>query len=364
MSGVAACGVWWMAGWCGQLGPGCHGWRASLRIWSRQSADGPAAGAVGFCLLFSAAVCGAVLVSGSAARGLAAAGDWLRGLRDGHRAASPPESASGSSALADAAAGGSRGPAVPAEPCAAGCVPPGCAAAGPARSGSRRGGADGHAGCGALSAGWAVAAGRLGLAVPSASGAVVPDPGACRVSWAAGWAGRLPSHRVRRRGSSWRASWRSLSGTLVVAVGVRGAGGDDQPPGGDVVAVLLPQPGPGRVERGGLLGQLPCPVQVSRLVRLVGRHRRAVGLHAATVAGLGRGRLPGILLALRGDVVRAIGGSPGVPYPLPPRPAGLRLADGCRRCRSPGRLSRHDPVAAAPCGRVPRRFPGPAGWRR
>ena len=210
MSGVAACGVWWMAGWCGQLGPGCHGWRASLRIWSRQSADGPVAGGVGFCLLFSAAACGAVLVSRSAARGRAAAGDWLRGLGDGHRAASPPESASGSSALPDAAAGGSRGPAVPAEPCAAGCVPLGCAATGPARSGSRRGGADGHAGCGALSSGWAVAAGRLGLAVPSASGAVVPDPGACRVSWAAGWAGRLPSHRVRRRGSSWRASWRSF----------------------------------------------------------------------------------------------------------------------------------------------------------
>ena len=72
--------------------------------------------------------------------------------------------------------------------------------------------------------------------------------------------------------------------------------------------MLLPQPGPGRVERGGLLGQLACPVQVSRLVRLVGRHRRAVSLHAGTVAGLGRGRLPGILLALRGGVVRVSGG--------------------------------------------------------
>jgi hypothetical protein len=94
----------------------------------------------------------------------------------------------------------------------------------------------------------------------------------------------------------------------VVTVGVRGAGGDDQPPGGDVVAVLLPQPGPGWVERGGLPGQLPCPVQDPRLVRLVGRRRRPVSLHAGTVAGLGRARLPRILLALRGEVVRVSGG--------------------------------------------------------
>ena len=90
----------------------------------------------------------------------------------------------------------------------------------------------------------------------------------------------------------------------MVAVGVRGPGGGDQPPGGDVVAVLLPQPGAGRVERGGLLGQFPCPVQVSCLVRLVGRHGRAVRLHAGGVFR-SRRRLPGMLaglFALCGDV--------------------------------------------------------------
>ena len=98
-----------------------------------------------------------------------------------------------------------------------------------------------------------------------------------------------------------------LSGALAVAVGVRGAGGDDQLPGGDVVAVLLPQSGTGRVERGGLLGQVPCPVQVSCLVRLVGRYGRAVRLHAGGVFRI-RGGWPGMLaslVALYGDVVRA-----------------------------------------------------------
>jgi hypothetical protein len=98
-----------------------------------------------------------------------------------------------------------------------------------------------------------------------------------------------------------------LSGTLVGADAVRGTGGDDQPPGGDVVAVLLPQRGAGRVERSRLLGQLPGPVQVPCLVRLAGGLRRAVRLHAGGVFR-SCGGLPGILLALRGDVVRASGG--------------------------------------------------------
>ena len=74
---------------------------------------------------------------------------------------------------------------------------------------------------------------------------------------------------------------------LVVAFGVRGPGVEDQPPGGDLIPVLLPQPGAGRVERGGLVGELPGTVQVSCLVRLVGGYGRAVGLGAGAVL-LGR----------------------------------------------------------------------------
>ena len=133
------------------------------------------------------------------------------------------------------------------------------------------------------------------------------------------------------RGSSWRASPRSLSGPLVVAVSVRGAGVEDQPPGGDLLPVLLPQPGAGGVQRGGLVGQLPGLVQVPRPVRLVGGHRRAVSLHAGAVALAGT--LPGrASFALRGDVcarlvVCAWGGASGFRFGS----AGLRAGAGCPR---------------------------------
>jgi hypothetical protein len=47
---------------------------------------------------------------------------------------------------------------------------------------------------------------------------------------------------------------------LLVACGVRGPGAQDQPPGGDLLPVLLPQPGTGGVQGGGLVDQLPGPV--------------------------------------------------------------------------------------------------------
>jgi hypothetical protein len=61
-----------------------------------------------------------------------------------------------------------------------------------------------------------------------------------------------------------------LFGTVGVVSGVRGPGGQDQAPGGDLVAVLLPQLGPGRVQGSGLVGQLPGLVQVPSPVRLIG----------------------------------------------------------------------------------------------
>jgi len=70
-----------------------------------------------------------------------------------------------------------------------------------------------------------------------------------------------------------------LLGSLVVPLGVCCPGIENQPPGRDLLPVLLPQPGPGRVERGGLLGELPGLVQVPGLVCLVGGRRGAVGLH-------------------------------------------------------------------------------------
>ena len=51
------------------------------------------------------------------------------------------------------------------------------------------------------------------------------------------------------RGSSWRASSRSLSGSLVVAFGVRGPGASGSAAGRRSAAVLLPQPGAGGVQR-------------------------------------------------------------------------------------------------------------------
>jgi hypothetical protein len=74
-----------------------------------------------------------------------------------------------------------------------------------------------------------------------------------------------------------------LSGALMVSFRVRGPGRQDQSPGCDLVAVLLPQSGPGRVERGSLVGQLPCPIQVPGPVRLTGGHRRAAGVGTGAV---------------------------------------------------------------------------------
>ena len=90
------------------------------------------------------------------------------------------------------------------------------------------------------------------------------------------------------------------AGPLVVAVSVRGLGVQDQLPGGDLLPVLLPQPGAGGVQRGRLVGQLPGLVQVPGPVRLVGCHSRAVSLHPGVVALAGRclGRAG---FGLRGD---------------------------------------------------------------
>jgi hypothetical protein len=64
--------------------------------------------------------------------------------------------------------------------------------------------------------------------------------------------------------------------------------------------VLGPQLGPGGVQGGGLVGELPGLVQVPGPVRLVGGHGRAVRLHAGAV--LPAGGCPGsVALALRGD---------------------------------------------------------------
>ena len=70
---------------------------------------------------------------------------------------------------------------------------------------------------------------------------------------------------------------------LVVAFGVRGAGIEDQLPGGDLLPVLCPQSGAGGVQSGGLVGELPGCFQVPRPVRLVSGDGRAVGFRAAAV---------------------------------------------------------------------------------
>ncbi len=86
----------------------------------------------------------------------------------------------------------------------------------------------------------------------------------------------------------------------LVTCGVRGPGFQDQPPGSDLLCVLLPVPSTCGVEGGGLFDQLPGLVQVSGLVCLVGGYRGAVDLHPAAVArGLS---CPVGTLALRGDV--------------------------------------------------------------
>ena len=83
----------------------------------------------------------------------------------------------------------------------------------------------------------------------------------------------------------------------MVAVGVGGLGVQDQPAGGDLLVVLLPQVGPGGIQGGGLVGELPGGVQVSGPVGLVGGHGRAVGSHARAVTL--RGGSPAILTVTR-----------------------------------------------------------------
>jgi hypothetical protein len=78
------------------------------------------------------------------------------------------------------------------------------------------------------------------------------------------------------------------AGPLVVAVSMGGLGVADQLPGVDLLPVLLPQLGTGRVQPGRLIGQVPGLVQVPGPVRLVGCHRSTVSLHPGVVALAGR----------------------------------------------------------------------------
>jgi hypothetical protein len=87
---------------------------------------------------------------------------------------------------------------------------------------------------------------------------------------------------------------------LVVACGLCGSGVQDQPPGGDLLPVLLPEPGTGRIQGSGLVGQLPGLIQISGPVGLVGSHSCAVGIHTAAVARI-RGGVTDVF-GLRADV--------------------------------------------------------------
>jgi|SRR6266568_5046595 len=91
-----------------------------------------------------------------------------------------------------------------------------------------------------------------------------------------------------------------LVGPLLVACGVRGPGVQDQPPGGDLLLVLPPQPGTRGVQGGGLVDQLPGLIHVSGPVGLVGGHGGAVGV-PATAAARTCSWADGVL-ALRGGV--------------------------------------------------------------
>ncbi len=71
---------------------------------------------------------------------------------------------------------------------------------------------------------------------------------------------------------------------LVVACCMRGPGVQDQPPGGNLLLVPLPEPGTGGVQGGGVVNQLAGLVQVSCPVGLVGGYSGAIGIHATTVA--------------------------------------------------------------------------------
>jgi len=65
---------------------------------------------------------------------------------------------------------------------------------------------------------------------------------------------------------------------------MRRPGLEDQPPGGDLLPVLLPKPGTRGVQGGGLVDQLPGLIQVAAPVGLVGSYSGAVGVHATAVA--------------------------------------------------------------------------------
>jgi hypothetical protein len=126
------------------------------------------------------------------------------------------------------------------------------------------------------------------------AGADGPSYGTAPVGWAAGSRhGRVLTRMVSRSG--WRQpgqvaipdGWHprvelaglveELPGLLVVASGVGGLCTEDQPAGGDLLAMLLPQAGAGRVQGGSLVDQLPGDGQISGSVGLVGPHAGAVG---------------------------------------------------------------------------------------
>ena len=57
----------------------------------------------------------------------------------------------------------------------------------------------------------------------------------------------------------------------------------DQPAGGDLLTMLLPQAGAGGVQGGSLVDQLPGGGQISGSVGLAGGHSGTVGPHARAV---------------------------------------------------------------------------------
>jgi hypothetical protein len=96
-------------------------------------------------------------------------------------------------------------------------------------------------------------------------------------------------------------------GSLVIALGVGGLGVQDQPAGGNLLPVLLPQVGAAGVQGGGLVGELLGGAQVSGPVGLVGGHSGAVGPHVGAVVGGSDGS--GILVLVpRGDAGSLVGG--------------------------------------------------------
>jgi hypothetical protein len=141
-----------------------------------------------------------------------------------------------------------------------------------------------------------------------------------------GWEAAVP--QSRHTGVQLAGIGLELVCPLVVAFGVRGAGIEDQLPGGDLLPVLGPQSGAGGVQSGGLVGELPGCFQFPRPVRLASGDGRAVGFRAAAVIQVSG--WPGVVPALRGDVMTI---------------RWVRLAGGVRFW--PGRLGSGLELAAA-----------------